>query len=791
MTLQIALVIFILLAALVLFVTEWVRMDVVALLVLGALAVTGLVTPTEALSGFSNAAVVTVWAMFILSEGLARTGVANIVGRQVLRLAGQGERRMILVIVMTGAVLSAFMNNIGVAALMLPVVMDIARVTGYAPSRLLMPLAYGSLLGGLTTLIGTPPNLLIAQSLEAQGLSSFGVFDYAPVGLFVLFGGALFIALVSQYLLPQRNPGREASHRREQDLQGQYQLKERAMVMQLKPDSVLIGKTLAASRLSSALGLIVTGIIERDTVVPLPGADTVLKRGQRLLVQGRPDRLQELRKWKEFVIEREVPRLYELVSGQVAMAEVRLNTGSSMMGQPVDHAEFRRRFGVNLNAVRRQRLVWRINLASLKFESGDALLVQGAPDKLDALKRSKHFDESAQVSAQDLARVYRLHERMFAVRVPTGSGLVGRTLASSRLGDAFDFRLLGIIREGRLQVMPEPSELVEAEDRLLIQGRLRDIQVLGGLQELIIEDAHSPDLQMLESEKVALLEAMLSPRSGLAGKALSQLQFRERYGIEVLAIWREGRAYRSELAARELQLGDGLLLMGPRDRLRALQEDPDFLILTQVPRAEPDRRRAPLAGAIMLGVVLAVLLGWLPIAISAVLGATAMVVTRCLDMEDAYRAIDWRAIFLIAGMLPLGVAMSDSGAAAFLANGLLAALGPLGPWPVIAGLYLVTSLATMIIPTAALVVLMSPIVLTSCQVLGIAPQTAMMAVAMAASASFTSPVSHPANVLVMGPGGYRFNDYLRLGVPLTIVVFIIVMLMLPVFWPLQTLPLSP
>ncbi len=791
MTLQIAIVILVLLAALVLFVTEWLRMDVVALLVLGALAVTGLVSPTQALAGFSNAAVVTVWAMFILSEGLARTGVANIVGRQVLRLAGEGERRMILVIVMTSGGLSAFMNNIGVAALMLPVVMDIARLTGYAPSRLLMPLAYGSLLGGLTTLIGTPPNLLIAQSLQAQGLSSFGVFDYAPVGLFVLFGGAIFIAMVSAHLLPERNPGREASHRREQDLQGQYQLKERTMVMRLKPDSVLIGKTLAASRLSSALGLIVTGIIERGAVAPLPAADTVLKRGQRLLVQGRPDRLQELRKWKEFVIEREVPRLYELVSGQVAMAEVRLNPRSPMTGCPVDHSEFRSRFGVNLNAVRRQRRVWRINLASLKFESGDSLLLQGAPEQLEALRRSEHFEESAEVTAQDLARVYRLHERMFAVRVPTGSGLVGRTLASSRLGDAFDFRLLGIIREGKLQVMPEPSALVEAEDRLLIQGRLRDIQVLGGLQELIVEDDHSPDLQMLESEKVALLEAMLSPRSGLAGKALSQLHFRERYGVEVLAIWRGGRAYRSELASRALQLGDGLLLMGPRDRLRALQEDPDFLILTQVPRAEPDRRRAPLAGAIMLAVVLAVLLGWLPIAISAVLGATAMVVTRCLDMEDAYRAIDWRAIFLIAGMLPLGVAMSDSGAAAFLANGLLVALGPLGPWPVIAGLYLVTSLATMIIPTAALVVLMSPIVLTSCQVLGIAPQTAMMAVAMAASASFTSPVSHPANVLVMGPGGYRFTDYLRLGVPLTVVVFAIVMLVLPVFWPLQVVPLTP
>ncbi len=165
-----------------------------------------------------------------------------------------------------------------------------------------------------------------------------------------------------------------------------------------------------------------------------------------------------------------------------------------------------------------------------------------------------------------------------------------------------------------------------------------------------------------------------------------------------------------------------------------------------------------------------------------------MVLTRCLSMEDAYRAIEWRAIFLIAGMLPLGTAMQQTGAAEFLAQQTMQLLGPMGPWWVIGGLYLVTAAGTMIIPTAALVVLMSPIVLSASTDLGIAPQTAMMAVAMAASASFTSPISHPANILVMGPGGYRFADYLKLGLPLTVVVFLTVMLLLPVFWPLTTVP---
>jgi di/tricarboxylate transporter len=178
-----------------------------------------------------------------------------------------------------------------------------------------------------------------------------------------------------------------------------------------------------------------------------------------------------------------------------------------------------------------------------------------------------------------------------------------------------------------------------------------------------------------------------------------------------------------------------------------------------------------------------------PIAIAGVVGCTIMVLTGCLNMEQAYRAIDWRSIFLIAGMLPLGTAMQETGAAAYLADQVMDLLGNAGPWPVIMGLYVLTAMATMIIPTAALVVLMSPIVLSAMADMGLQPETAMMAIAMAASASFTSPISHPANILVMGPGGYRFIDYIKVGVPLTLVVFVTVMVLLPMLWPLA--PVAP
>jgi di/tricarboxylate transporter len=332
--------------------------------------------------------------------------------------------------------------------------------------------------------------------------------------------------------------------------------------------------------------------------------------------------------------------------------------------------------------------------------------------------------------------------------------------------------------------MPRGDEILLGGDLLLIEGQQSDLDVLRGMQELEIDTKVPGNLGALESERLTLMDATLDPRSSLAGRSVGELNFRERYGIELAGIWREGTTIGTELADERLQIGDALLLLGPRDRLKLLSSDSDFLILTPLGQEPPDTRRAPLAALIMAAVVGSVMMGMAPISVAAVIGGTIMVLTGCLNMEQAYRAIDWRAIFLIAGMLPLGTAMQESGAAIYLANQVMDLLGDAGPWPVIMGLYVLTAMATMIIPTAALVVLMSPIVLSAMSEMGLQPETAMMAVAMAASASFTSPISHPANILVMGPGGYRFVDYLKVGVPLTIVVFITVMVLLPILWPL-------
>jgi len=266
---------------------------------------------------------------------------------------------------------------------------------------------------------------------------------------------------------------------------------------------------------------------------------------------------------------------------------------------------------------------------------------------------------------------------------------------------------------------------------------------------------------------------------------LSELNFRDKYGLEPIAIWREGKAIRSNLNHEKLKLGDALLTIGPREQINIFQKDNNFIVLTPDSQKLTKTEKAPIAISIMVVVLFSVLAGWFPIYISAIIGATLMILFKCISMEEAYLAINWRVIFLIAGMLPLGTAMENSGAAALIANQVMNVLSPLGPWWVIAGLYVITAIATMAIPTAALVVLMAPIVLSASINLGIHPQTAMMAVAIAASASFASPVSHPANILVMGPGGYRFSDYLKLGLPLSVIIFIITMYILPIIWPIE------
>jgi di/tricarboxylate transporter len=307
---------------------------------------------------------------------------------------------------------------------------------------------------------------------------------------------------------------------------------------------------------------------------------------------------------------------------------------------------------------------------------------------------------------------------------------------------------------------------------------------LRGIQDLKIETESAAKIDALESEQVGLIEVSLSPRSNAVGKTLRDIHFRSKYGMQVIAIWHEGRAIRTNLRDIELNFGDALLLMGKRENINLLKADPDFIILSQEADQVLNKKKAPYSGMIMLFFVLAVLFNWLPISIAALTSVVLMIITGCLKIEDAYKAIDWRAIFLIAGMMPLGIAIQKTGTAEIVSNLILSLHGSIGNWGIMVLLYILITAAGAVIPTSALVVIMAPVFISISQQLGVSPYTVMMVLAVSSAASFISPVSHPANVLVMGPGGYRFSDYTKVGLPLTIVVMIIGLIMISIVWPL-------
>ena len=784
MTPDIAVVFSILAISVVLLVTEWIPMEVTALLSLGAVALLGLVSPEEALAGFSSPAVVTVWAVFILSGGLTRTGVANVIGNFVLRLAGDSEWRMIVVIMTTAGVMSAIMNNVAVAALMLPVVMDIARHTNRPPSRLLMPLAYGSLLGGLTTQIGTPPNILVTDALRDAGLKSFTFFDFTPVGLVVMFSGIAFITFIGRHLLPQRDVAKESSTGTKTDWQNQYDLQERLFHVRVPHGSILADKTLAQVRMGSVLGWNVVGITRGDRTTLAPGPTDRLKAGDRLTVEGRIETLNELKNWHQLIVEEGGIDLREPYSSDIKIGEVSLPGNSRFVGSTLNYLDFRARFGLNVLAIRRDDEIMRTNLQDEKLLRGDILLVAGTEENLGNLAKTKGFDQFRSVELSELTDVYNLHRQLMVMRVSPDSALVEKSLKESRLGDVLGSRVLGILRGENPIIMPEPNEILQANDRLVVEGRKRDFDNLRALEEIEIERRSDTDVDKLVTGEAGLVEAILSPHTTLEGKTLRQINFREKFGLNVLALWRKGRAYRSNLRDMELRFGDALLLLGPRAKLQLLGREPDIIVLTETAQEELRTEKMKFSILIMVGVLLPVILGWVQIYIAAVIGAALMVLVGCLSMEEAYRQIEWKAVFLIAGMLPLGTALDQTGAAKLIAEAVVALVGPFGPRAVMLGLVGLTFLATCFVPTAALVVLMAPIVLNTSANMGLSPLGLMMAVAMAASASFMTPVSHPANILVMGPGGYRFLDYLKIGGILTLVIMVVIMLVVPSLWPL-------
>lgn len=592
MTAENILIFVILGGALILFISEKLRVDLVALIVLVSLTLTGLITPEDAFSGFASPAVITVWSVFIISGALTRSGVADVIARFILRLAGNRPVRLLILIMITVGVMSAFMNNIGAVAILLPAVVSVAREMKISPSKLLIPLAWASLMGGNITLIGTPPNILASSILETyEGIPNFRFFDFAPMGLIVLTTGVLYMVLLGRRLLPERTPGTGLS----QD----YPIREYLTEVQFQADSVLLGKTVR-----------------------------------------------------------------EVDWGEVNVLHISTPDGD-ILHAGSDH----------------------------RFQECDTLLVEA--------------------SAENLLQ------------------------ATQNLG---------------LAPIPEGNN---------------------GLPRI-------PD------GSLELAEVVLSPKSRLRGSSLAEINFRVRYGLSVLAIRHEGETLFSRLAEIPLQFGDSLLVEGEADRLDLLRRDPNFLILDTQPPLLPRRtHKAPLTVAILLGGLVVVTVGVLPVPVALLIGAILMVLSGALSMEEAYQSIEWKSVFLIAGMLPMGVAMEVTGTAQLMADWLVNLIGGVGPLAVLAGIYVMTGLLTEVMSNAAATVLVTPIAIDAALQLGADPRAFVIGVVLAASTSFLMPIGHQVNVIVFGPGGYKFSDYTRVGVVLNLILLLVVLLTLPLIWPLK------
>jgi len=767
----------IVLVALVLFVGGWLPVDVVGLMVLAALALTGLVSPEEAVAGFSSPAVITVWAMFILSAGLTRTGVAYRIGQPLQHFARKSEAALVIAIMVAASILSALINTTTVAAILMPATMDLARRSGRPPARLLMPMALGCLLGGPFTGISTPPNILATDALRAAGLTPFALFDFTPITGALVLAGIVFTVVVGLRLLPKG----DGSDRQKGTIESSYQVGAHVFSIELPSASPLVGRKLAESRLGSALYLTVVGLHRAGELILAPRAQETLQAGDLVIVHGQTEQVSRFHGRRHVRVEVDGEEAAE-VRRRLDVVVCRVAKGSALLGRTLAESGLRREHRVHVLALGRATGECMGEFRRHRFQEADQLVLQGERSALERLADQGLVEGLAPVDSMDG------HEKceelsICSVRVPEGSALTGHNLVESRLGNAFGLTVVGLVRGGELTCLPVPEETVQADDLLVVQGLRRDIEVFEGLQDLEVSEQSSRLASELESQQIGLAEVLLSPRTTLAGKTLNDLLFRDHYGLSVLAILRKGRASRVGLQDMPLQFGDALLVYGPRQSLEAVARDDNFLVLDQDAAQAPRLNKAPVAVAVMIAVLGSAILGLVPIAIAALTGVAVMVVTGCLKMEEAYKAIEWKVVFLIASMLPLGVAIENTGAAQMGAQALIALVGDMGPRWVVATLFAVTVLGTQVIPTAALVVLMAPVALGAAASLGISPQLLMMTVAIAASSSFASPLSHPAHLLIMGPGGYRFMDYVKVGVPLTIISLLVSVWLLPILWP--------
>ncbi|MCS2157162.1 SLC13 family permease [Scandinavium sp. H11S7] len=593
--------------AVLLFATGKVRMDAVALLVIVAFVLSGTLTLSEAFSGFSDPNVILIAALFIIGDGLVRTGVATSMGSWLVKVAGNSEIKMLVFLMLTVAGLGAFMSSTGVVAIFIPVVLSVCMRMNTSPSRLMMPLSFAGLISGMMTLVATPPNLVINSELLREGLQGFSFFSVTPIGLVVLLLGIVYMLLV-RFMLPGDDGNQKNDKRRTfRDLIKEYHLNGRARRLAIRPGSPLVGQRLDDLKLRERYGANVIGV----------------------------------ERWRRF-----------------------------------------RRVIVNVNGVS-------------EFQARDVLLID--------------------MSAADVD-----------------------------------------LRQFCTEQLLEP---------MVLRGEYFSDQALD----------------------VGMAEVSLIPDSELAGKTVREMEFRTRFGLNVVGMKRDGKAVDGAVVDETIALGDILLVVGNWKQIAQLsQRGRDFVVHNmpiEVNDASPAHSQAPHAIFCLVLMVALMLTDEIPNPIAAIVSCLLMGKFRCINAESAYKAIHWPSIILIVGMMPFALALQKTGGVDLVVKGLMDVGGGQGPYLMLTCLFVMCATIGLFISNTATAVLMAPIALAAAKSMGVSPYPFAMMVAMAASAAFMTPVSSPVNTLVLGPGKYRFSDFVKIGVPFTVLVMVVCVVLIPELFP--------
>ena len=603
----------ILITTIILFVTGRIRADIVALCALTTLIIAGILTPGEALSGFSSTVVIMMVGLFVVGGAILQTGLAKAASQRIMKLAAGSDTKLFILVVVVTAVIGAFISNTGTVALMMPIVVSMAVQAGMRPGRLLMPLAFASSLGGMLTLIGTPPNLVIQDALTGAGYAPLKFFSFLPVGLICLAVGVMVMLPLSKlFLYKKKGEADKAAnnHKSLEELVKEYRLESTLRRYKIKSSSVVKGKTVAELNL---------------------------------------------------------------------------------------------------------RRVYGLSILEIRSESTDR------------------------------------------------SGLI-RNVRQSLAGPD------SILNEGDIIYLTGDTAVM---DRFAKDNNLKRL-----------------DRNNMDFYDIGIAEIVLMPMAKLIGSRLKNSGFRERYDINVLGIKRGDSYIQSELPDEKLQSGDVLLVQGKWSNISKLDDqETDWVVLGQ-PEEQASKvtlnYKAPLAAIIMLAMVATMVFDFIPIApVTAVMAAgLLMVLTGCFrNVEAAYKTINWESIVLIAAMMPMSVALEKTGTSALISHSLVSSLGSMSPTVLLAGIYFTTSLLTMFISNTVTAVLMSPIAMTAAQEIGISPYPMLFAVTLGASMCFASPFSTPPNALVMHAGEYTFTDYVKVGLPLQLVIGIAMTFLLPLLFP--------